>query len=157
MIRPESVLKTSLRDVLKMSWRRLEDVLKTFWRPMTKANILVLIKTSWRRLLTTYEYSEYVCLDQDVLMTSSEDEDERRLQDVFKTSLSRRMFAGIFFFHILCYYSSHYKHLESHLFLSSIVFIVSTLIIGIFHCLNYTLILLPLIITHLVIDFVITM
>ena len=104
MIRPESVLKTSLRDVLKMSWRRLEDVLKTFWRPMTKANILVLIKTSWRRLLTTYEYSEYVCLDQDVLMTSSEDEDERRLQDVFKTSLSRRMFAGIFFFHILYYY-----------------------------------------------------
>ena len=28
------------------------------------------------------------------MKTSSEDEDERRLQDVFKTSSSRRMFAG---------------------------------------------------------------
>ena len=51
----------------KISWRRLEHV---FWRCKTKANIFVLIKTS------------------------SEDEDERRLQDVFKTSSSRRMFAG---------------------------------------------------------------
>ena len=41
--------------------------------------------------------------------------------------------------------------------LSSIVFIASTLIIGTFYCLNYTLLLLHLFITHLVIDFVITM
>ena len=34
--------------------------------------------------------------------------------------------------------------------LSSIVFIISTLIIGIFYSINYTLLLLPLIITHLV-------
>ena len=29
------------------------------------------------------------------IKTSSEDEDERRLQDAFKTSSSRRMFAGM--------------------------------------------------------------
>ena len=90
----EVVLMTSWRcheDVLKTSWRcledvftrRLEDILKMFWRHMTKTNILVLIKTSWRRLLKTYKYSEYVRLDQDVLKTSSEDEGKRRLQDVF--------------------------------------------------------------------------
>ena len=41
--------------------------------------------------------------------------------------------------------------------LSSIVLIISMLIIGIFYCLNYTLRLLHLFITHLVIDFIITM
>ena len=41
--------------------------------------------------------------------------------------------------------------------LSSIVFIISTLIIGTFYCLNYTLLLLHLFITHLVIGFTITM
>ena len=69
MIRFENVLKRSLQDilktsskrlegVLKTSWRRLEDVsktllqdvLKTSWRHMTKTIILVLIKTSSRRL-----------------------------------------------------------------------------------------------------------
>ena len=61
--RLEDVLKTFLQDVLKTSWKRLEDVLKTygqdeyigldqdvFWRRKAKANIFVLIKTSWRRL-----------------------------------------------------------------------------------------------------------
>ena len=84
MIRLENVLKISLQDVLKTSSKRLEDVLKTygqdeyigldqdvFWRRKAKTNIFVLIKTS------------------------SEDEDERRLQDI-KTSSSRRMFAGYF-------------------------------------------------------------
>ena len=47
----------SLEDVFKTSWRRLEevlktlqDVLKTSWRRIAKANILVLTKTSWKRL-----------------------------------------------------------------------------------------------------------
>ena len=81
MIRLENVLKISLQDVLKTSWRcledvfarRLEDILKTygqdeyigldqevlktswrvFWRRKAKANIFVLIKTSWSRLLKT--------------------------------------------------------------------------------------------------------
>ena len=56
MIPLENILKTSLQDALTMSWRRLEDVLKT----------------------------------------SPEDEDERRLQDVLKTISSRRMFAGLY-------------------------------------------------------------
>ena len=49
--------------------------------------------------------------------------------------------------------SSHCKHLVSHLF----VFITSTLIIGIFCCLNYISLSFHLILTHLVIDFIITM
>ena len=72
--RLEDVLKMSCRsfckmswrcpeDVLKMSWRHLENVLKTSWRHfrktswrrMTMMNLLVLIKTSSRRLLKTYE------------------------------------------------------------------------------------------------------
>ena len=48
-------------------------------------------------------------------------------------------------------------HLLLHSFLSSIIFIISTLIIDIFYCLNYTPLLLYLIITHLVVDFTITM
>ena len=59
-------------------------------------------------LMTTYCYKvkrspqqTFVGLE-DVLKTSSEDEDERRLQDVFKTSSSRRMFAG----------SVHQRHLR---------------------------------------------
>ena len=58
MILLEKVLKTSLQDVLRMSWRcfcktssrRLENVLKTSWRRMAKTNMLVFIKTSWRLL-----------------------------------------------------------------------------------------------------------
>ena len=50
-----------------------------------------------------YGQDEYIGLDQDVLKTSSEDEDERRLQDVFKTSSSRRMFAGLYY---ICYIES---------------------------------------------------
>ena len=59
--RLEDVLKTSwrrLENVLKTSWRGIEDVfarrlevvLKTSWRRMEKTNILVLTKTSWTRL-----------------------------------------------------------------------------------------------------------
>ena len=63
--RLEDVFKTSwirLEDVLKLSWKRLKEVLKTFRR--------CLGKTSWRRLLKTYELDEYFRLDQDVLKTS---------------------------------------------------------------------------------------
>ena len=47
-------------------------------------------------------------------------------------------------------------HLLSHTFLSTIISIISTLIIGIFYRLNYILLLLHLIITYLVIHFIIT-
>ena len=105
--RLEDVLKTFLQDLLKTSCRRFEDVLKTSWRRLGSVlktswrcleDVLArrlenVFKTSWRRLLKTYEYSEYVRLDQDVLKTSSED--ERHLQDAFKTFSPRRMFAWI--------------------------------------------------------------
>ena len=39
-----------------------------------------------------YDHDEYVDLDEDVLKASSEDKDQRRLQDVF----IKRMFAGIY-------------------------------------------------------------
>ena len=39
-----------------------------------------------------YDQDKYVDLDEDVLKTSSEDKDQRRLQDVF----IKRMFAGIY-------------------------------------------------------------
>ena len=101
MISLESVLRTSLQDVLKMFWKRLEDVLKKSWRYFCKTSSKRLedvLKTFWKRLedvVKTYEQDEYIGLDQDVLKTSSEDEDERGLQDVFKTSSSRRLFAGL--------------------------------------------------------------
>ena len=75
------VFKTSwisLEDVLKMSWKRLEDVLKMSWRRFWK--------TSWRRVedsLTKTIIWSSSRLIEDVMKTSSEDEDERRLQDVF--------------------------------------------------------------------------
>ena len=106
MIRLEQVLKSSLQDVLKTSSKRLEDVLKTFlrdvlktsWRRMIKTNILVLIKTSSEDVCIRWIYSSW----SRRLETSPEDKDERRLQDVFKTSSSRRMFAGIFGRLFLC-------------------------------------------------------
>ena len=66
----QGVLKTFLRDVLKMFGKRLEDVLKT------------------------YDQDEYIGLDQDFLKTSSENiwvrpiysSWSRRLEDVSKMS-----------------------------------------------------------------------
>ena len=112
MIRLENVLKMSLQDVLKMSWRRLEDILKTSWKLLEDIWTRRLedvwprrVYWSWPRhlediLKTTSEdarlrwtYSSWSRRLEDVLKTSSEDEDKRRLQ-VFKTSSSRRIFAG---------------------------------------------------------------
>ena len=59
--------KTNILVLIKTSWRRLEDV---FWRRKAKANIFVLIKTSWRRL-------------QDVFWRRRRKTSSRRLQDVF--------------------------------------------------------------------------
>ena len=98
MIRLENVLKTSWRCLEDVFTRRLEDVLKTSWRR--------LCKTSWKRLedvLKMYSQDEYIGLYQYVFKTSSEDVRlrrtysswSRRLEDVFwrrrrKTS-SRRL------------------------------------------------------------------
>ena len=128
MIHLEKVLKISLQDVFKTSWRHLEDVLKTF-RKMSWIRFHDVLKTSWQRLedvlarcledvlKTSWKHLENVLKTswrgmaskdlwlrwiysswskplEDILKTSSEDEDERRLEDVFKTCSSRRMFAG---------------------------------------------------------------
>ena len=60
LIRLQNVLKISLQDALKISWRRLKDVFKTSWRRLEDV-----LKMSWR------------CL---------EDVSARRLKDVLKTS-----------------------------------------------------------------------
>ena len=54
MVCLENVLKISLQEVLKTSWRHMAKtnimvLTKTSWRRKAKANIFVLIKTSWRR------------------------------------------------------------------------------------------------------------
>ena len=92
MIHLETFLKTFLQDALKvssrcledvfkMSWRRFEDVLKTFLQDVLKA-WRRLGKMIWKRLedfLKTYDQGEYIGLDQDVMKTSSEDEEKRHL------------------------------------------------------------------------------
>ena len=115
MVRLENVLKISLQNVLKMSWRRLQNVLKTFWRRfeevlkmswkrledvlktswrrlkdrhMARTNILVLTKTSSRRLQDFFRRRKAKANIFVLIKTSCEDEDERRLvktktKDVF--------------------------------------------------------------------------
>ena len=78
------------RHFCKMSWRRLEDVLKTLLQDV--------LKTSWRRLEDVWPKQIYYFWSrrlEDALKMSCEDEDERRLQDIFKMSSSRRRFAGM--------------------------------------------------------------
>ena len=86
MIRPEQVLKTYLKDVLKTSSKHLEHVLKMSWRWFCK--------TSWRRLENVLKTSW-----QDVLKTSW-----RRLEDVF---WRRKAKANIF---VLIKTSSRRRH-----------------------------------------------
>ena len=77
----EDIFARGLEDVLKTSWRRLENVLKTSWRRLED-------------VLKTYGQDEYIGLDQDVLKTSSEDVWLRRIffswsrhpEDILKTS-----------------------------------------------------------------------
>ena len=68
---------------MKTSWKRLEDVLKTSWRRTVKMNILILTKTSSEDVRLSRTYSSWSRSLEDVFKRSSEDEDERRFQDVF--------------------------------------------------------------------------
>ena len=92
--------KTSWRRLGKTSWRRLEDILKMSWRRLEdvwlRRTCLSWSRRNWRRLQDVFwrRMTIYIRLGQDVLETSSEGEEERRLQDVFKRSSSRRMFGG---------------------------------------------------------------
>ena len=110
MIRLENVLKTSLQDFLKMSWRGLcntswrrlenvfEDVLKRSWKRLEDV-----LKTSWRRLEDVWPrriYWSWPRRLEDVRLRRTYSSWSRRLlktktKDVFKTSSSRRMFAGL--------------------------------------------------------------
>ena len=81
MIRLENVLKTSLQDVLKMSWRRLEDVLKMSWgcfEDVLNMSWRCLSKMSWRCLEDVWK-----CLEG-VLARRFEDVFARRIEDVLK-------------------------------------------------------------------------
>ena len=91
----QDVLKTSGQAVLKMSWRHLGNALKTSWRRVAKMNILVLTKTSWRRL---------------------EDKDERRLnQDecLVGSDLFHMFTRSIDFYYILLSLIKEYRCLKN--------------------------------------------
>ena len=86
MIGLENILKISLQEVLKTSWRSLEDafarILKAAWKRLrdvfetySQDEYIGLDQDVWRDLLKTYDYAKYIYLDQDVLKTSSEDKD----------------------------------------------------------------------------------
>ena len=83
MIHLENVLKISLQDVLKMSCRRF---CKTSWRRVAKTNILVLTKTSWKRLEDVF-WRRTAKANKFVLMKTSwrrrRKTSSRGLQDVF--------------------------------------------------------------------------
>ena len=109
----ENVLARYLEDVLKMFWTRLENVSETSWRCLEDVfarRLEDVLKTFWRRLEDVWPRRIYWSWSRslvDVLKTSSEiisvrwvySSWSRRLlktktKVVFKTSSSRRMFAG---------------------------------------------------------------
>ena len=54
MIRLENVLKISLQGVLKISWRRIEDVFRMYWRlleDVLKTFLQDVLQTSWQGVL----------------------------------------------------------------------------------------------------------
>ena len=99
MIRLQNVLKMSSRRICETFWRRFEDVLKTSWKRVSKASLKTygqddyigldqdVLKTSSENVWLIRIYSSSLRRLEDVLKTSFEDEDERRLQDVFKTNV----------------------------------------------------------------------
>ena len=77
MISLENILKTSLPDVLKISWIRFEGVFKTSWRHLEdvlKTFLQDVLKTFWRRLEDTLK----------TLWRRLQDVLERLLEDVLK-------------------------------------------------------------------------
>ena len=83
--RLEDVLKTfwrRLEDVLKMSWRRLEDVLKTFLQDILKRSSKRLEDVFWRRMTKVNIFVLFKTSWRRLLKTKT--------KDIFKTS-SRRL------------------------------------------------------------------
>ena len=86
MVRLENVLKISLQDVLKTSWRRFEDVLKMSWRPFCKTSwrrLENVLKTSWRRIAKTNILVLTKTSSEDVRLRRTYSSWSRRLEDVF--------------------------------------------------------------------------
>ena len=79
----ENVLKTSWRCLEDTFARRLKDKLKTSWRRMTKTSILVLIKTSSEDVGVRRIYSSWWRRLEDVFWTRTRKTSSRGLQDVF--------------------------------------------------------------------------
>ena len=103
MIPLENVFKTSLQDVLKISWRRIQNVLKTSWRyleevfarrleDVLKTSLQDVLKISWRRiqnvLKRSWRYLEEVFARrlEDVWPRRIYWSWPRRLEDVLKMS-----------------------------------------------------------------------
>ena len=107
MIRLENVLKMSPRRICETSWRRFKDVLRTTWR---------CLEDIWKTLKTygQDEYWSWARRLEDVLKTCSEDiwliriysSSSRRLEDVFwrrrRKSSSRRL-ENVFIETIVCW------------------------------------------------------
>ena len=76
MIRLGKILKTSLPDILKMSWK---DVLKTSCKRLEYVlakhleDILKISGKGLEDVIKTYNQNEHIGLDQDVMKTPSED------------------------------------------------------------------------------------
>ena len=90
----EEICNTSSKNVIKTSYRRLQDVFKTFSRRLPRSLQAVFArrllqdvfkKTSYYYVLTTSWKKKNV-----TLKTSS-----RRLKNIFSTSSTRRIFAGL--------------------------------------------------------------
>ena len=79
----EDVLARHLEDGLKTSWKHVEDGLKTYdqdeYIGLDQDVFKIFSEDGWVRRI----YSSWWRRLQDVLKTASEDEDKRRLQDVF--------------------------------------------------------------------------
>ena len=91
MIRLQNVLKMSSRRICDTSCRRFEDVLKTYGQGECIGLDQNILKTSSEDVWLIRIYSSSWRRLEDALKMSFEDENERHLQDVFKTSSLRRM------------------------------------------------------------------
>ena len=83
MIRLENVLKTSLQDLLKLSWRRLQNVLKTSWKCFEDV-----LKTFFQDVFKTFWFWRRI---ENVLAKRLEDFLKTFLQDVLLKTFSRRL------------------------------------------------------------------
>ena len=107
----EDVFARRLDEVLKTFWRRLEDLCprRIYWSwPRRLEDVLRMSSEDVNPRIIYF-------LDEDVLKTSSEDEGEKRLEYVFNEWRPRRMFSGLCVNLTDCYQylrfkSNHAKH-----------------------------------------------